>query len=64
MIRTYTCIICGWAKDSINILAFNKHASFEHREVFYDNDEQVSRNDKRLRDYVNISRVKHKTRTT
>ena len=53
--QIYSCQLCDWVKISDNILDFNFHASIEHRAFFFDDpDKAHTRNEKRLRDYVNL----------
>ena len=60
MRRIYACRLCDWTKIADSILPFNVHASTEHREVFFDDPEDSIRNDKRLRDYVDLHPITKK----
>ncbi len=53
----YICVICGLRIEAKDIVPFNVHASTVHRDMFYDNESQASRNEKRLRDYVDLERT-------
>lgn len=60
MKQIYSCQLCDWVEIAENIFPFNVHASTDHREFFFIDPEDSIRNDKRLRDYVNVERVSKK----
>ena len=55
--QIYSCQLCDWVKISENILDFNVHASTEHIEFFFIDPKDSMRNEKRLRDYVNLTHI-------
>ena len=55
--KIYSCKLCDWTKITDSILDFNEYASTEHRDLFFIDPKDSIRNDKRLRDYVNVDPI-------